>query len=269
MSKCSLIDPLVTPYVDDELTDVDRHVVDDHLAVCAPCRSRVEAERIVRTVLEERREAMQMSDRASVALRTTCARLRTATATAPLGVGAGSSAPHRSTSSSLASTWRARLAPLSLAATLVLIVGAAFLYQLTASSTTVMAAELAADHVKCFAMNAVLRTHQTPEVVESSMASGFDWRMQLPEMDRAGLELVGARPCLYGEGKVAHLMFHHNGTPVSLFMLPKSNRSDELVRVFGHEAAIWSVGDRTFVLIARETEAQVERLASFVQSSLR
>jgi anti-sigma factor RsiW len=118
-------------------------------------------------------------------------------------------------------------------------------------------------------LNAVLRTHQTANVVESSMASGFDWRLQLPDTDRSDLELVGARPCLYGEGKIAHVMFRHNGTPVSLFMLPKSNRSEELVHVFGHEAAIWSVGDRTFVLIARETESQVQHLAAFVQTSLR
>jgi anti-sigma factor RsiW len=267
MPKCSLIDPLVTPYVDDELTDVDRHVVDDHLAVCAPCRSRVEAERIVRGVLEERRDAIRESDRPPAALRTRCAQLRTPLSAASRsgdGVARAASSPR-----SASSPWRARLAPLSLAATLVLIVGAAFLYQITASSTTVMAAELAADHVKCFALNAVLRTHQTPDVVESSMASGFDWRMQLPQVDRAGLELVGARPCLYGEGKIAHLMFTDRGIPVSLFMLPKTNRSDELVNVFGHEAAVWSVGDRTFVLIARETEAQVEHLAKFVQQSLR
>jgi anti-sigma factor RsiW len=264
MPKCSLIDPLVTPYVDDDVSDVDRHVIDDHLAVCAPCRSRVEAERVVRGVLEERRDAIRTHDRAPAALLTRCAQLQTSRSAPVSRVAAAAGR-----TPAIRTSWRARLAPLSLAATLVLIVGAAFVYQLTASSTTVMAAELAADHVKCFALNAVLRTHQTANVVESSMASGFDWRMQLPDADQSDLELVGSRPCLYGEGKIAHVMFRHNGTPVSLFMLPKSNRSEELVHVFGHEAAIWSVGDRTFVLIARETESQVQHLAAFVQTSLR
>ena len=99
------------------------------------------------------------------------------------------------------------MAPLALAAPRVLIVGAAFLYQLTASSESVMAAELTADHVKCFAMNRVLGTHDAADVVESSMASGFDWRVRLPtteapatpgQPDGSGLELVGSRPCLYG-----------------------------------------------------------------------
>ena len=52
-------------------------------------------------------------------------------------------------------------------------------------------------------------------------------------------------------------------------MLPKTARTDELVEVLGHEAEIWCAGDRTFVLVAREPRADVERMASFVQASLR
>ncbi len=263
MSKCAFIDPLVTPYVDGALPAGDRSLVDEHLGACAPCRGRVLAERAVRDVLTARRASIG-GDQAPRELRVRCQRL----AESLSGVSRAARVP----------AWRARLAPLALAATLVLIVGAAFLYQLTASSESVMAAELTADHVKCFAMNRVLGTHDASDVVESSMASGFDWRVRLPKTeasgapgqpDESGLELVGSRPCLYGEGRVAHIMFRHNGTPVSLFMLPKTTRSDELVRVLGHEAAIWSVGDRTFVLIARETRTEVEHMAAFIQATLR
>src|SRR5919201_5832754 len=132
-----------------------------------------------------------------------------------------------------------------------------------------MAAELTADHVKCFALNGVLRTHQEAALVEGAMISGFDWRMHLPDgAERAGLELVGARPCLYGEGKIAHIMYRHQGHPVSLFMLPNASRSRELVEVLGHQAAIWCVGQRTFVLLAREPRPEVERMAAFVQAGL-
>jgi hypothetical protein len=165
--------------------------------------------------------------------------------------------------------WTARLAPYALAASLVTVVGGAFLYQATKRSTRIMAAELAADHVKCFAMNAALGTRQAPSAVESTMLSSFDWRMHLPaDPSRAGLELVGARPCLYGEGKIAHIMYRHQGRPVSLFMLPGTERAQGLVEVLGHEAAIWCVNDRTFVLVSREPKQDVERLAAFVQSSL-
>jgi hypothetical protein len=52
-------------------------------------------------------------------------------------------------------------------------------------------------------------------------------------------------------------------------MLPKSERPRDLVEVFGHEAAIWCVGNRTFVLIAREPRQEVERMVSYVQASMR
>jgi anti-sigma factor RsiW len=89
------------------------------------------------------------------------------------------------------------------------------------------------------------------------------------QLEHAGLELVGSRPCLYGQGKVAHLMYRHEGRPVSIFMLPNSMRPDQVVEVMGHEAVIWSIGGRTFVLIAREPRAEVERMASIVQAALR
>jgi hypothetical protein len=38
--------------------------------------------------------------------------------------------------------------------------------------------------------------------------------------------------------------------------------------VLGHEAAIWCVGNRTFVLVARESRPEVERLVSYVKASL-
>ena len=86
------------------------------------------------------------------------------------------------------------------------------------------------------------------------MASGFDWNVQLPDDSRpAELELVGSRPCLYGEGKVAHIMYTHNGAAgVALHAAARTRASDQLVEVFGHQARIWSDGDRTFVLVARE-----------------
>jgi anti-sigma factor RsiW len=102
------------------------------------------------------------------------------------------------------------------------------------------------------------------------MASRFAWQMRLPEHpEQAGLELIGARPCLYAEGLAAHIMYRHNGEPVSVFMLPKTTRREEQIEVLGHQAAIWSAADRTFVLIARESPAEVERMTAFVHAALR
>lgn len=290
MPNCEAIDTLVTPYIDDQLADADRQVVDAHLRACPPCHSRVAAERAVRELLQTRKSALAASCCPSPALRARCADAAHAnphqsseilgheapgqgfSPAASRNVGQGfSPAASRSVGHGFSpAAWRQRFAPLAAAASLVLIVGIAFLYQLTASSNRVLAAELAADHVKCFALNGVLHTHDDAAAVESSMWSRFGWRMRLPdEASKAGLELVGARPCLYGEGKIAHIMYRHNGEPVSLFMLPRTERAQEFVQVLGHQAAIWCAGNRTFVLMAKEPKEEVERIATAVRASLR
>ena len=262
MPDCKTLDRFVTPYVDGELGRADRDAVDAHLAQCPPCRSGVAAERAVRELIHARQGALT-AGAAPAALRARCcAAARQATPLATLSPLAAASTQRPS--------WRARVTSYALAASLVLIVGGAFVYALTDRSARVMAAELTADHVKCFGANRVLGTHDAAAVVESSIASSFGLRLGLPERpDRGGLELVGERPCLYGEGRVAHIMYRHNGHPVSVFMLPKTTRPDEIVEVMGHEAVIWSAGGRTFVLIAREPRGEVERMATFVQASLR
>jgi anti-sigma factor RsiW len=289
MPNCNQIDPLVTPYVDDELPAADRALVTEHVRVCAPCHSRVTAEQAVRTLIQARKTAFTAIN-APESLREKCADLAWLKPRAPLSSavdaargalagprGAVDAAQGFSRASaddgrrfSGAALWRTRLAPVALAASLVLVVGGAFVYQITDKSSRVMVAELTADHVKCLALNRMLDTHDAPLAVESSMLASFGWQAHLPEEPgRADLELVGARPCLYGEGKIAHIMYRHQGRPVSLFMLPNARRSRELVEVLGHQAAIWCVGDRTFVLIAREPKREVEQIASFVQASLR
>jgi len=261
MPNCQSIDPLVTPYIDDQLPEADRAAVERHLLACPPCHSRVAAERAVRTLIQSRKATLAR-DCASGRLRATCAAYARLQAAQPhrMSAVAATRAP---------SGWRARATPLALAASLVMLVGGAFTYQLTSASSRVLAAELAADHVKCFAMNDVLRTHQDAAAVEGYMLSGFGWRMHVPSAPAAGLELVGARPCLYGEGKIAHIMYRQNGEPVSLFMLPNTARRDEVVEALGHEASIWCTRDRTFVLVARKPRPEIDQLAAVVQASLR
>jgi anti-sigma factor RsiW len=269
MSDCSSIDPLLTPYVDGELPPADAQKVDAHVHACPPCRARMVAERSMRDLLHARQAALRGTP-APDALHAKCAALASTAGlevrTTPAARRAGVSGPPRT----IFAGWRSRIAPVALAATLTLIVGGAFLYRMTQVSTRVMAAELTADHMKCFLVNAVLGTAHSPGAVESALASGFGWQAHLPERpEDAGLELVGARPCVYGEGKVAHIMYRHNGRPVSVFMLPRTQRPEELLGVLGHEAAIWSQGDRTFVVIARKSRAELERIASYIHAGLR
>ncbi|MGE0448096.1 MAG: anti-sigma factor [Vicinamibacterales bacterium] len=263
MPDCSRIDPLVTPFVDDELSSHEHEVVAAHLAACAECHARVTAERGARSLLKARRLELERHG-ASPALRARCAALRAGPAASLRRLEPPAAASRRR-----AGGVGPRLAPLALAASLVLVVGGAFLYQATRLSSRVMAAELAADHMKCFTLNGLARTSHSHERVEASMASRFGWSMQLPQAPASeDLELVGSRPCLYGEGPVAHIMFTHKGQPLSLFMLPRETREETLVDVFGLNCRVWSMGSRTFVLVSPEPAPEVERLATMVRASL-
>lgn len=264
MPDCSRIDSLVTPFVDGELPPGDQQAVAQHLAKCPPCRAKVAAERAIRSLLHARRCDLTPAG-APPELKARCACLFRQSSPIVQFVSDTSAARV-----STFSAWRGRYASLALAATLLLAVGGAFIYEATRSSSRVLAAELTMDHEKCFRLNRLLGTQQSPEVVEAALSSSFDWNVELPDTSgHADVSLVGSRPCLYGEGKVAHIMYMHNGQPVSLFMLPREARPDQLVEIFGHQCRIWSEGDRTFVLVARESAPEMEQMAALVRTTIR
>jgi anti-sigma factor RsiW len=257
MSDCTSLEPLFTPYVDGDIDPASRIRVDDHVRRCPPCRSRVSAERAVRELVLARRAEM-CGDAASAELRARCLALRAAATGGATG---------------LPSFWRGRITPLAVAASAILVLGGVFVFEATDRSTRVLAAELTADHIKCFGVvNTLLGTNADAAVIERAMAKTFGWEMHVPESSSAGLELVGARPCLYGKGRAAHLMYRHHGQPLSVFMLPqlaRPGKPEERIDVMGHETAVWSEGGRTFVLVAREPEADMARAVSIVQAALR
>ena len=267
MPDCSRIDALVTPFVDGELPAVEQQAVVQHIAACPPCQTKVAAERAVRALLQARRPELSCGS-APAHLKTLCSRLSSQSQSQPVVLPFP--APRSAELAQPHATWRSRLGPLAIAAALVLAVGATFLYQATRSSSRVLAAELALDHEKCFRLNHLLDTASSPAAVHASMSSWFGWDVHLP--DTAGHEdvsLVGSRPCLYGEGKVAHIMYMHRGQPVSLFMLPRETREEQVVSVFGHQARMWTEGDRTFVLIARESAPQLDQMVALVRTTIR
>jgi hypothetical protein len=51
MKECQALDLLITPYLDEECSVLDRAAVQQHLTECAVCRRRVEAESTAREVL--------------------------------------------------------------------------------------------------------------------------------------------------------------------------------------------------------------------------
>ena len=68
MPDCASIDPFITPYVDGDIGVSERRLVDDHVRACAPCHSRVTAERAVHELMQTQRTALAC-DTASAGLR--------------------------------------------------------------------------------------------------------------------------------------------------------------------------------------------------------
>ena len=242
MPSCRELEPLVTPYIDGEVTDTERAVVNAHLTACPPCRQRVEAEAAVRHTVRARLCRPCAPD----ALKARC---RAAARTGPFGLR-----PMSVTS-------------LSMAAALVLIAGGVLLYGLTRLSPTVLAAQLTLDHIKCFAVDA---GEAAVDVRASELQYERDYGMalRLPRPAVAGLDLVGVRRCYCGEGAAAHAMYRLRGSPVSLYVMRNSNHARASAEAFGHDAVIWSGGDATYVLVGREPRAALEQLAAAMEASL-
>lgn len=239
MANCREIEPLVTAYVDGEATDDDRVRVTSHLETCAPCRAGADRQAAARVVVRTRASALAATA-APASLRARCA--------------AGVQAPPR----------RGAL-PWVVAASIP--AAALLLVTLTSRSTTLLAAQLTVDHVKCFEFPGT--PNQDVRALEASLANRFGWRVAIPPGSVAvGLTLLSARRCLYADGKVAHLMYRHRNRPVSLFVLPNTTRKPDEVKVMGHEAVVWSSNSKSYVLIAREPRAELEELAAYVQSTI-
>src|SRR5690606_24652369 len=97
-------------------------------------------------------------------------------------------------------SWRSRLVQAGLMAALVIAVGAAVLLLGANRSEALLAAQINADHDRCF------RIYVPPdapaldaEAVEAELASRYGWNIHVPpSSEAAGLTLVYARRCLFG-----------------------------------------------------------------------
>lgn len=247
MPSCREIDPLFAPYIDGEATPDQREIVDAHLRACPKCRHHTALQSAVRETVRTK----LCRPCAPEELRTRCR----------------AAARARWSIMGPFATTRSRLASLSMAAALLLLVGGVLLYALTRLSPTVLAAQLTLDHVKCFAV------HETTVPVdaattEQEYARAYGSGVHLPRPAIAGLQLVAMRRCFCGEGAAAHAMYRLDGRPVSLYIIPDATRDRASTEVFGHDAVIWSKGNVTYVLLSQEPRETLERLAREMERSL-
>lgn len=244
MANCRDIEPLVTPYVDGDAPPADQSAVAAHLQTCAACRTRVQAERAARQALKSR--AATLVGRAPLDLHARCA--------AALRPPVVHTSPARTA------------ARLSVAAVLILAVVGIAGYGLWGRTSEVLAAQLTLDHLKCFSLYEASAGPGDPTRLEARLQQAYGWHLTVPPTSPDGrLQLVGARRCFTADGRIAHILYRHNGRPLSLFMLPSTERPAGRVGLFGYEARIWSRGGTTYVLVAAEPDVEVDRAAAYLQ----
>ena len=252
MDDCRRTADRLTPYVDEALPQGERTDVERHLNRCPPCRQSAENEQGGRTVVRECAERLRHSP-LPPGLRSRCEEL-----------ARHHCAPRRS-------LLGGRLLPAFLLGSIVVATGLAVVSVVTPQSGTVLAAQLTADHLKCFRMVGA-GTEADARQVEQDLEAKYGWDMHVPPSSpENGLRLLGGARCLYADGTMPHILYRAAGAaPVSLFRLEGVTRDAADLTTMGHRCRIWSRGGNTFVLVVPESaSSQTARLASYVQQEAR
>ena len=243
--SCEQVRSLLAPWVDGEIGAGDRAGIDAHLDVCPPCAKRASGERAARDILQRTRPVL-FADKA------------------PDGLVARVRAEARASRQPRAvPAWRR--VPMAIAATLVLAFSGLTLHVATGRSTTLLAAQLAADHVKCH-FTAPDRTGVNATDVQHRLAELYGFHARVPESSPdERLRLIGARRCLTGEGTNAHILYRLDDRPVSLYVVPNEARTDATMEVLGRQAVLWSRDNDTYVLVADKGTADLNRIARYMR----
>jgi anti-sigma factor RsiW len=250
MSDCRRTADRLAPYVDDMLPSGERAEVDRHLEACPPCRASVAREQGGRAILREC--APRLKDAPlPPGLRTRCAALareHDAAAAAPW--------------------WRARLVPATISAALVLFTVLAVLMLAVQRSNTVLAAQLTADHDRCFRRITPPPGGLDAAAEETRLSDAYGWDIHIPPSSAAeGIKLVGARRCLLTHGGVPHLLYEVAGHEVSLYVFEGVARPQGEVSAFNRRSRIWSSGPSTYVLVSPDEAGDMARVVSYLQQA--
>lgn len=248
MDDCRRTAERLAAYTDGALAPQERGEVERHLDACPPCRDGASRERGAHAVLRARAATLREQP-LPPGLRSRCESIAKDHGQVP--------SP---------SSWRTRLVPVALVAILIVFTGAALVSLATQRSDTLFAAQLTADHSRCF-RNFVPAgaAGLDAEDVEARLAAEYGWDVHVPPSDESqGIRLVHARRCLYSEGRVPHVLYRVNGQDVSLFMLEGVARKDADVTAFGHRSRIWARGATTFVLVSPAAAGDLAGAARYV-----
>jgi anti-sigma factor RsiW len=249
--NCRGVEDKLASYVDGTARAELGQAIKAHLETCGACRQLAHAQTVARTVLKAR--AAQLSPVAPPGLRTRIV----------------ANMPEEFRHARPQGLIWTRLSAFAAAAIVVLTLGAVLLPVATIRSTTLLAAQLALDHLKCFTIEGDADGQPiAKEQAEATLRQEFDLIVAVPpSLAAEKLELMAVRRCLYGDGRAAHLMYRLDGEPVSLFIVPGLARPAAELSLFGHDQVVWTQGDRTYMLVARGgNRNQLSRVASYLRN---
>ena len=247
MADCQKVEAELAGLVDAALDDSSRQVVESHLAACPACR-RIEArQRAAQHILRARAANLRL-DAAPPGLRSRCE-------VALQGEVRGRR------------RWGGWLVPAGVIAVLVLSTATALFAVATERSDALLAAQLTADHLKCFRFfgSGSAVSADAPKV-EAMLRAKYGWSIHIPPSAVVeGLRLDGARRCLYAEGTIPHIMYQAHGQNVSLFVLDGQARLPAEITALGHHTQIWSRGRTTYVMVSSAQATDLAGVVSYVQ----
>jgi anti-sigma factor RsiW len=258
MSECRRVIDSLAAYADDLLQPEERSAIERHLAACPPCRRLADDEGSGRRVL--RHAASQLLiEPLPPGLRGRCEALTRARQDSLAGPREGRP------------WWRIQLVPVLLAAVVMIFTASAFFSLATRRSDALLAAQLTADHSKCFKLFAPADgVSADARTIERMLSQQYGWNVHVPPSSAADdIQLIGARRCLYGDGLVPHVMYRVHGQDVSLFVLPGTERKPDDLVTLGHRSQIWSRDGTTFVLIAAADAGGLAGASRYVMQEAR
>jgi anti-sigma factor RsiW len=236
MIECRQIAERLAPYIDGLLGPDERADVDRHLAACPPCRRLADDERGGHAILR-RHAGHLLEEPLPPGLRGRCEAL---------------AAARHASLAALGPWWRVRFVPVLLTVVVMLFTASALLSLATRRSDGLLAAQLTADHAKCFRLfGPPGGTSADAQGLERMLSEQYGWNLHIPASSSADdIQLVGARRCLYGDGLIPHVLYRVHGEDVSLFVLEGAARKAADLVTLGHRSRIWSRGATTFVLVS-------------------
>jgi anti-sigma factor RsiW len=136
------------------------------------------------------------------------------------------------------------------------------------SSTSVLAAGLALDHLKCFAWFEPAEPPPSPDAVAAGLHAAYGWRITVPpDAPAERLRLLGGRRCFSTGGAAAHILYLHGGRPLSLYMVPGSDRAEATLALAGYQAVVWSKNHVTYVVLGHEGGEDLSRVAAYLKAA--